>query len=103
MRIVYGENVTYKELRKWFFGYHEGTSPNRMVDHIEVNGLFRCSITEGGEAVIRYPVDMDSDICADYCILPLEYQDNLTVYDFINNWWSLDEFQLEDFIFYFAE
>lgn len=102
MRKVDGEDITIKELKNCYFGYSEKVGFDKMVDVIKYNGCYY-RMNEGCDAIICYPIELDSDFCADYYKLSPEEQYNLTVYDFITNWLVLDKYDLEDFIFYFAE
>lgn len=101
MKKVYGEDISIKKLKKCYFGYSDNAnSLDEIVDTIECNGC-RYTLNEEGTAIIRYPIDIDSNIFADYYILKKNEIENITVYHFIKNWWGLDEYDLEDFIFYF--
>lgn len=102
MRKVKGEEITIKELKNCYFGYSDKVDFDKIVEVIECNGCYY-SMTECGDAVIQYPIELDSDFFADYSKLSPEEEYNLTVYKFINNWWGLDDFDLEDFTFYFVE
>lgn len=102
MRKVTGEEITIKELKNCYFGYSENVNFDKIVEVIECNGCYY-RMTESCDAVIRYPIELDSDSFVDYSKLSSKEEYNLTVYDFINNWWDLDYFDLEDFTFYFCE
>ncbi len=102
MREVSGENISVKELKNCYFGYSDNVDFDEMVEVIECNGC-RFAVTEDGDAFIRYPIDINSDIIASYSKLDEKEIGTITVYNFINNWWGLDEFDLEEFTFYFAE
>lgn len=102
MRKVTGEEITIKELKNCYFGYAEDVGYDKIVAVIECNGC-RFSMTEECNAIIRYPIEIDSDFFADYSKLSPEEENNLTVWEFINNWWGLDDFHLEEFTFYFVE
>lgn len=102
MRKVEGEEITIKELKNCYFGYNDDVDFDKMVEIIECNGC-RFAPNEGGDAFIRYPIDPDSEIFADCSKLEENEIGTITVYDFITNWWGLDDFDLEDFTFYFTE
>lgn len=102
MREVSGEKITIKELKNCYFGYSEEVDFDKIVEVIECNGCYY-GMNESCDAIIRYPVELESDLFVDYCKLSPKEEYNLTVYEFINNYWCLDEFDLEDFVFYFCE
>ena len=77
-------------------------SDNEIIEVIECNGCYY-RMTESCDAIIRYPIELESDSLVDYSKLSSKDVYNLTVYNFVNNWWGLDEFDLEDFTFYFCE
>lgn len=100
MRKVNGADITFNELKKCYFGYMEGEDFTHMVDIVECHG-YRYAITESCDAIVRYPIDVDSDGFVDYFVL--EEDETLTIYDFIEGYWDLDEYNLKEFIFYFSE
>ncbi len=102
MRKVTGEEITIKELKNCYFGYSEKVDSDKIVEVIKCNGCYY-RMTEGCDAIIRYPIELESDYYTDYYKLSPEEEYNLTVYDFINNWWGLDERNLEEFTFYFCD
>ena len=102
MRKVLGEEITIKELKNCYFGYSEKVGSDKLVEVIECNECYY-SMNESCDAIISYPVDLESDAFADYYKLSPKEQYNLTVYEFIHNWCGLDDFDLEDFVFYFCE
>lgn len=103
MRKVTGEEITIKELKNCYIGYYEKADPRHTVEIIECNGC-RYSMNEEGDIMIRYPIEIDSEYFADCSVLDsVEQREGITVYEFINNWWGLEDHDLEDFIFYFLE
>ena len=69
-----------------------------MVITIIVDGI--CLTTDEENNIFSYPVDvLNKDIPPRYC--PVERDFEITVYDFINNYWDLDEYDSEEFTFYF--
>ena len=99
MRKVYGEDITIKELKKVSFGYDDSVGYDKMVDTIEVGGRV-FTVNEEGDFYITFPVDWrNADFFADCA----HRDEVISVYEFISNWWGLDEEDMEDFIFYFIE
>ena len=102
MRKVTGEEITIEELKKCYFCLRDNIDFDKVVDTVECNGR-RYTVSEAWDAFICYPINVNSEILADYDKIEESELINITVYDFIKNWWGLDEFDLEEFIFYFAE
>ena len=102
MRKVSGEEITIRELKNCYFGYNEDVGFDKIVVVIECGESYY-RMNEECNAIIRYPIELESDLPADYAKLSPKEEGNLTVYNFINYWWGLDEFDLEDFVFYFYE
>ena len=103
MRKVTGEEITIKELKKCYVGYYEEADPCHTIEIIECNGC-RYSMNEDCDTIICYPIEIESERFADYYKLNhVEQQEGITAYEFINNWWGLDDYDLESFTFYFLE
>lgn len=95
--VVLGDNITIAELKEVWFGYNDFASLDKMVDSIEVNGKVY-TVNEGGDYYITFPVIWeDSDLYAD-CT---KRDKPITVYEFITDYYDLDDNDLEDFTFYF--
>lgn len=96
--VVLGENITIAELKKTWFGYNDFAFLDEMVDSIEVNGRV-FTVNEEGDYYITFPIIWeDSDLYAD-CT---KRDKPITVYEFITDYYDLDENDLEDFTFYFC-
>lgn len=103
MRKVTGEEITLKELKNCYIGYYEKADASHTIEVIECNG-YRYSMDEECRGIARYPVKINPNYFADYSELDsIEKREGITAYEFINNWWGLDEHNLEDFTFYFAK
>ena len=103
MRKVNGENLTTKQLKESYFGNADGIPYNKIVPFIECDG-FRFGMNLQGDAVIAFPIEINNPTeTPDYCDLEDSQVYNLTVYDFISEFFGLYEMDLEDFTFYFWE
>jgi len=99
MRKVTGEEITIKELKNSVFGYEDDYDFSEMVQLIECHDTMYTT-DEEGTTIIRFPKNpYDEEIFAGHC----SRDKGLTVYDFITNYWGLDDYNLEEFTFYFAE
>ncbi len=103
MRKVSGEDITVRQLKESYFGYNDDASFDKIVELIECRN-FRYVVNEDGDAFIRYPIYIDDDsvMMADYSKLDETEIGNISVYDFIRDWWGLYDYDIEEFTFYFA-
>ncbi len=100
MRKVNGEEITIKQLKNSYFGFNEDAKFKDMVKIIKTpKHLFIRD--ECNRAIIGCPLNLEKDF-------PLYYVFNedftvITVYDFLRNFWMLDEYDIEELTFYFEE
>ena len=99
MRKVNGADLTINQLKSIYFGYSDKVDYSTIVDKIIVNGM--CYTMTEEEDIVRFPLDLDDDRFPDFEKTPDNFE--ITVYDFINDYWGLDEHDLEEFDFYFDE
>jgi hypothetical protein len=98
MRKVNGANLTINELKSIYFGYSEKVDFSKIVERIVVNDM--CYATTEENDIVCFPINfLDDDKFPNFDKTPNDFE--ITVYDFINNYWGLDEFGLEEFDFYF--
>lgn len=103
MRKVNGDDIARNELKKYWFGYVDDCDFSSLVEYIEIdNSIF--STNEEGNMYVRFPKKGLENIEEDwYMIDALPRSKGITVYDFIENYYCLDEKPLDAFTFYFAE
>ena len=98
MRKVNGADLTINELKSIYFGYAEGVPFDKMVDRIVVGGM--CYATTEENDIVCFPINfLDDDKFPNFDKTPNDFE--ITVYNFISDYWGLDEFDLDEFDFYF--
>lgn len=101
MRKVSGSDVTINQLKKWYFGYAENVDFENIVDRIVVGNT--CFATDDNNRIFGFPIDFLDIDTFPMCSEDIIPDNGITVYDFIKNYWYLDECDLEDFDFYLYE
>lgn len=101
MRKVSGADITINQLKKVYFGYTEDVDFCDIVEMIE-SSSHRFMRDEDCKAIIGFPIDDFENLFPLFSLCKHEYTP-ITVYDFITNYWCLDEEDLEDFTFYFCQ
>ena len=104
MRKVNGGDIARNELKKCWFGFSEECKDDYsdIVEYIEIeNSIF--STNEEGTMYVRFPKNGIANIEEEwYMIDAIPKNEEITVYDFIENYYGLDERYLEEFTFYFT-
>lgn len=105
MRKVIGTELTSEQLVNYYFGCTDATNDlNKIVYVIEETDMFRYSITENGDAIIAFPINIEYGDLPFY--IPLKPQDfgNITLSDFFMKIFDYKEnINFNNFIFYFYE
>ena len=103
MRKVNGGDIAKNSLKKYWFGYTDDCEFSDIVEYIEINdSIF--SMNEEGTMYVHFPKKGIANIGDDwYMIDAFPRKKALTVYDFIEDYYCLDEEPLDAFTFYFTE
>lgn len=101
MRKVNGGDIAKNKLKKCWFGFAEKS--DNIVAYIEIgNSIF--GTNEEETMYVRFPKNGIANIEEDWFrIDAFPKEEEVTVYDFINTYYGLDEYDIEEFTFYFAD
>ena len=105
MRKVNGGDIAKNELKKCWFGFSEKSKDDfsDIVEYIEIeNSIF--GTNEEETMFVRFPKNGIANIEEDWFMVDaIPKDEEITVYDFIEGYYGLDECYIEDFTFYFAD
>ena len=101
MRKVNGGDIAKNELKKYWFGFSEKSDD--IVAYIEIeDSIF--GTNEEETMFVRFPKNGIANIENDWFMVDaIPKEEEITVYDFIEGYYGLDECYIEDFTFYFAD
>ena len=101
MKKVNGGDIAKNELKKYWFGFSEKSDD--IVAYIEIeNSIF--GTNEEETMFVRFPKNGIANIENDWFMVDaIPKEEEITVYDFIEGYYGLDECYIEDFTFYFAD